>query len=150
MTCICCACMALAGYFLTDIKQSVMTQQNSLYAATIPSWNYAGLMPVDLQLDQAKRIKNDTVYVEIHDTVTVDNIKYVRVPVPEHTTDTIYVPITDLPEAVVMPVKNKSPGDSIEVDEEQKVKQGIILIIDGTTVYSSKPDTINSDGLQEP
>lgn len=138
MTTICCMCMALIGYMITDNAVSSISTQNALHAATIPSWNYNGPMPLDLQLDAAKRIKSDTVF--IHDTVTVKNTKYVRVPVPEHTTDTIYVPLTDLPEVEVAAVKNKDP-----VDRGQR----IVLLIDGNEVYSSKSE-IDHEVSDEP
>lgn len=137
---ICCLSMAATGFMITnyDDSLSVPLKQNTLHAATIPSQNYNGPMPLDLQLDQAKRFKRDT--VEIHDTVEVTNIKYVRVPVPERTTDTIYIPMTDLPEIEVVAVKNKSPGDREEytLDETQSPKRSVVLIVDGNTVYSSK------------
>ena len=138
MTITCCLCMTVMGYTIMDNAATSVPAQNTLHAATIPSWNYNGPMPLDLQLDAAKRIKPDTVF--IHDTVTVNNTKYVRVPVPEHTTDTIYVPLTDLPEIEVAAVKNKSP------DEQG---QSIVLLIDGNEVYSSKPE-IDSGVSDEP
>ena len=138
MTIVCCLCMTVMGYTIMDNAATSTPAQNTLHAATIPSWNYNGPMPLDLQLDAAKRIKPDTVF--IHDTVTVNNTKYVRVPVPKHTTDTIYVPLTDLPEVEITAVKNKSP------DEQG---QSIVLLIDGNEVYSSKPE-INSGVSDEP
>lgn len=145
--------MAFIGYSITKYGDSnpsdVLLTQNTLRAATIPSWNYNGQLPLDLQLDLAKRIKPDTIV--IHDTVTVNNTKYVRVPVPRHTTDTIYVPMDSLPEIEVLSVKNKSPGDRKEstLDETLSSKQSVVLIIDGTEVYSSKTE-INSNTPDEP
>lgn len=152
-TAICCLCMAFIGYSITKYGDSnpsdVLLTQNTLRAATIPSWNYNGQLPLDLQLDLAKRIKPDTIV--IHDTVTVNNTKYVRVPVPRHTTDTIYVPMDSLPEIEVLSVKNRSPGDRKEstLDETLSSKQSVVLIIDGTEVYSSKTE-INSNTPDEP
>lgn len=145
--------MAFIGYSITKYGDSnpsdVLLTQNTLRAATIPSWNYNGQLPLDLQLDLAKRIKPDTIV--IHDTVTVNNTKYVRVPVPRHTTDTIYVPMDSLPEIEVLSVKNRSPGDRKEstLDETPSSKQSVVLIIDGTEVYSSKTE-INSNTPDEP
>lgn len=137
MTIVCCLCMTVMGYMITDNAATSTPAQNTLHAATIPSWNYNGPMPLDLQLDAAKRIKPDTVF--IHDTVTVNNTKYVRVPVPKHTTDTIFVPLADLPEIECVAVKNKDPGDREEKSLDESVaKTGIVLIVDGNTVYSSK------------
>jgi hypothetical protein len=101
-------------------------------------------LPLDLQLDAAKRLKPDT--IEIHDTVYVNNTKYIRVPVPQSTTDTIYVPMADLPEIEILPVKNRSPGnDSID---EGRTTHSVVLIIDGNKVYSSK--TEHSEVSDEP
>lgn len=136
-TAICSICLAYIGYLITDYssKHSVdLSTQNALHAATIPSWNYNGQLPLDLQLDAAKKIKPDTIV--IHDTVTVNNTKYIRVPVPQCTTDTIYVPLANLPEIEVLPVKNRSPGS--ETDNEPDEAQSVVLIIAGKEVYSSK------------
>ena len=136
-TAICSICLAYIGYLITDYSSSHSVDlhpQNALHAATIPSWNYNGQLPLDLQLDAAKRIKPDTIV--IHDTVTVNNTKYIRVPVPQCTTDTIYVPMANLPEIEVLPVKNRSPGS--ETDNEPDEAQSVVLIIAGKEVYSSK------------
>lgn len=150
-TAICCLSLAFLGYTITDYtsKNDNVVPQNTLTAATIPSWNYNGPLPVELKLDTDKRLKTDTIV--IHDTVTVNNTKYVRVPVPHHTTDTIYVPMDNLPEIEVLSVRNKSPGDREEctLDETQCPKQSVVLIIDGTKVYSSKTD-IDSKVSDEP
>jgi hypothetical protein len=143
MTAFCCLCLAFVGYNVTKLK-STISEQNTLTAATIPSWNYNGQLPLDLQLDAAKRLKPDT--IEIHDTVYVNNTKYIRVPVPQSTTDTIYVPMADLPEIEILPVKNRSPGnDSID---EGRTTHSVVLIIDGNKVYSSK--TEHSEVSDEP
>lgn len=140
--------MAFIGYSITKYGDSnpsdVLLTQNTLRAATIPSWNYNGQLPLDLQLDLAKRIKPDTIV--IHDTVTVNNTKYVRVPVPRHTTDTIYVPMDSLPEIEVLSVKNRSPGDECETESDEA--QSVVLIIAGKEVYSSK--TSKSEVPDEP
>lgn len=136
-TAICSICLAYVGYLITDYssEHSVdLYPQNTLHAATIPSWNYNGQLPLDLQLDAAKKIKPDTIV--IHDTVTVNNTKYIRVPVPQCTTDTIYVPLANLPEIEVLPVKNRSPGDEYETESDEA--QSVVLIIAGKEVYSSK------------
>lgn len=141
-----CIVMAFTGYNIIqygdlDISAS---QQNTIQAATIPSWDYNGPLPLDLQLNAAKRLKPDT--ITIHDTVYVNNTKYIRVPVPQSTTDTIYVPLADLPEIEVLPVKNRSPGnDSIDERDES---HSVVLIIDGNQVYSSK--TRSSEVSDEP
>lgn len=151
VTTICCVSMLALGYMIVtsgDVNdnQEYLHSQNTIHAANVPSWNYNGPLPLDLKLNAAKKLKTDTVF--IHDTVTVNNTKYVRVPVPKHTTDTIYVPLTDLPEIEVMPVKNKNPGDRKEetLDEmPHGSKPGIVLIVDGNTVYTSKNDTHSGD-----
>lgn len=145
-TAICCMSLATAGYFITsghDTFSDVSLKENSLHAATIPNWNYSGQMPLDLLLDQAKRLGTDTVYVEVHDTVIVNNTKYVRVPMPEHTTDTLYIPMTDLPEIEVVPVKNKKSEDREEYtsgETRDGPKPIVVLTIDGKMVYSSEND----------
>lgn len=137
--------MAYTGYMITDYASaSPSVQQNALHAATIPSWNYVGQLPRDLQLDMAKELKKDTVV--IHDTVTVNNTVYVRVPVPEHITDTVYIPVDSLHGAEVASVKNKSPGNS---EFEENAKRSIVLIVDGTAVYSSG-EAVNSEVSDEP
>jgi hypothetical protein len=131
--------MAVTSYHIagSDNSSDDLYPQNALHAATVPNWNYNGQLPLDVKLDLAKAIKPDTVV--IHDTVTVNNTKYVRVPVPRHTTDTIFVPLADLPEVECVAVKNRSPGDREENSLDESVaKTGIVLIVDGNTVYSSK------------
>lgn len=135
ITALCCLAMAYMGYALVTNIESDAVQQNALHAATIPSWNYNGQLPLDLQLDAAKSINLDTVQ---HDTVLVEKIKYIRVPVPQSTTDTIYVPLDSLREIEVTPVKNRSPGD--EQTDEPDETHSVVLIIDGNQVYSSKTD----------
>lgn len=145
LTTVCCLCMAYTGYMITDYASaSPSVQQNALHAATIPSWNYVGQLPRDLRLDMAKELKKDTVV--IHDTVTVNNTVYVRVPVPEHITDTVYIPVDSLHSAEVASVKNKSPGNS---EFEENAKRSIVLIVDGTAVYSSG-EAVNSEVSDEP
>lgn len=145
-TAICCISLATTGYFITsgaDTIGDVSLKQNTLQAATIPNWDSRGQMPLDLLLDQAKRLGTDTVFVEIHDTVTVNNVKYVKVPMPEHTTDTIYVPMTDLPEVEVVAVKKSNLEDREEYTSDG-TRDGpnpiIVLTVDGKTVYSSGND----------
>jgi hypothetical protein len=144
--------MAFVGYTITEYNSehdNSLFNTNTISAATIPSWNYNGQLPLDLQLDLAKRIKPDTIV--IHDTVLVNNTKYIRVPVPKRTTDTLYINVAELQEIEVLPVKNRSPGDREErtLDETQSPKQSVILIIDGNQVYSSKTD-ISSEVSDEP
>lgn len=143
----CCVAMAYAGYFIIHNGGSTLSDsQNSLHAATIPLKEYSGQLPLDVVLDQAKKIKQDTIV--IHDTVTVTNTKYVRIPMPGRATDTIYVPLSDLPDLeCVASVKNKSSGDREEytLDEDSMSNRTVILTIDGKIVYSSKTD-IHSGG----
>jgi hypothetical protein len=93
-------------------------------------------LPLDLELSKAKELKRDTIV--IHDTIRVNNIKYIRVPVPKSTTDTIYVPLEMLPEIDIVPVKNKSSGEG---EDSLNETHGVVLIIDGHKVYSSKPES---------
>ena len=144
ITAVCCIALATCGYFMTHGKvefNELQLKQNSLHAATIPSWNNNGQPPIDVLLDLAKKMKKDTVY--IHDTVTVDNIKYVRVPVPEHTTDTLYIPMTDLQEIKPVSVKQPNLEDREEYTSDE-TRDGpnhvVVLTIDGKMVYSSGND----------
>lgn len=130
-----CAALAIAGYFITSSAPEDTVSNNAVYAATLPSWNNNGQLPLDLVLDQAKTITNKVDTVEIHDTVLVDNTKYVRVTVPESTTDTLYMPLY-VPSLIDgVPVNNKNPGSD--------KKSIVVLTVDGNIVYST-------DGLQEP
>jgi len=138
--------IALLGYHMTR-DYSTEGSYNTLHAATVSNWNYNGQLPLDVQLDLAKSIKPDTVV--IHDTVTVNNIKYVRVPVPRHTTDTIFVPIKDLDEVNCVAVKNRNPGDREEYSLDS-IRRGIVLIVDGTTVYTSKNENHSGGDSEEP
>ena len=144
LTAIYCISLATVGWLITRNSEgvsNVYTHGNTLQAATIPYSEYSGQLPLDLVLDQAKRIKQDTIF--IHDTVTVTNTKYVRIPVPGHATDTIYVPLSDLPEVeCVASVKKETLG----VREEQtpgEMRAGphiVILSVDGKVVYTSEND----------
>ena len=138
MTALCCCFMAFMGYSIINNSATSddLYSQNSLHAATIPSWNYDGPLPLDLALSKAKELTKDTIV--IHDTVEVKNTKYIRVPAPKSTTDTIYVPLDMLREIEVVPVKNKSPGEGEDSLDET---HGVVLIIDGHKVYSSKPES---------
>ena len=129
-----CAALAIAGYFITSSAPEDTVSNNAVYAATLPSWNNNGQLPLDLVLDQAKKInKVDT--VEVHDTVVVDNTKYVRVPVPGNTTDTLYMPLY---------VPNHVDGVSVNaVNTEHGKKSTVILTVDGKVVYTT-------DRLKEP
>ena len=129
-----CAALAIAGYFITSNAPEDTVSNNAVYAATLPSWNNNGQLPLDLVLDQAKKInKVDT--VEVHDTVVVDNTKYVRVPVPGNTTDTLYMPLY---------VPNHVDGVSVNaVNTEHGKKSTVILTVDGKVVYTT-------DRLKEP
>lgn len=129
-----CVALAVAGYFITSQAPEDTVRNNTVYAATLPNWNNNGQMPLDLVLDQAKNINNvDT--VEIHDTVVVDNIKYVRVPVPGNTTDTLYMPLY---------VPNHVDGVSVNaVNTGNDNKSTVVLTVDGKVVYTT-------DGLEKP
>ena len=142
LTTICCIAMAVTGYFITEDGRRIGSSlyKNELHAATIPFKNYSGPMPLDMVLDQAKIINQDTIV--IHDTVTVTNTKYVRIPVPGRATDTIYVPLTDLPEVeIVASVKKENPEVREEhtYDEEARTSPSIVILtVDGRIVYSSE------------
>jgi hypothetical protein len=91
-------------------------------------------MPLDLVLDQAKTM-NLVDTVEIHDTVLVNNTKYIKVSVPESTTDTLYMPLY---------VPNHVEGVSVNaVNTENDGKSTVILTVDGKVVYTT-------DRLKEP
>lgn len=130
-----CAALAAAGYFIASTAPSNTAPNNAMYAATLPSWNNNGQLPMDLVLDQAKTLTNNVDTVEIHDTVLVDNTKYVRVMVPESTTDTLYMPLYVPSPMDGVPVNNKNPGSD--------KKSIVVLTVDGNIVYST-------DGLKEP
>lgn len=95
-------------------------------------------LPVDVQLDLLRSRVKDTIV--IHDTVQVNNIKYVRVSAPESTTDTLYLP---------MPIPGHTEGTSVNnqmqtgreeepVDSVGTSKEPIIyLSVDGQVVYES-------------
>lgn len=152
-TALCCIALATTGYLITSGGDAIgysPPQGNTLYAATIPYEDYSGQAPLDLLLDQAKRLGTDTVFVEIRDTVTVKNVKYVKVPMPEHTTDTLYIPMTDLPEIEVKPVKQQDSEDREEYTSDETrdgPKPIVVLTIDGKVVYASEND-IHSDSIQ--
>lgn len=154
LTAICCVSLAVTGYFITKGGGGtfdVPMPHGTLHAATIPFKEYSGQLPLDILLDQAKKIKQDTIV--IHDTVIVTNTKYVRIPVPGHTTDTIYVPLSDLPELeCVASVKNRSPGDREEYTPDEEVRPSpsiVILTVDGQIVYSSENDIHSGSSLQD-
>lgn len=131
ITCLWCAALAIAGYFVTSTPSDT-TPSGAVYAATIPNWNYNGQLPKDFILDQAKKIEQDRV---TPDTVRVTNIEYVSVPEPKSAPDTLYMPLyVPLPMDGV-PVNNKNPGAT----EKSKV----ILTVDGNVVYET-------DGLKKP
>ena len=124
--------MAITGYQIIDNLDTsdAPFKQNTL-AAAIP--------PRDLGLTTRKAsISIDPITIEtlvtdsvlIHDTVTVINTKYVKVPETKHTTDTIYMPAQELQSMTIDSVKNKSPGNTEDID--------VVLTIDGKTVYSTK------------
>ena len=151
-TTLCCAFMATCGYFITHGGDTHEYNQNSLYAANIPERNYNGQKPIDILLDMAKKMKTDTVYINVYDTITVNNTKYIRVPVPERTTDTLYISTTDLPEIEVAPVKKPIPEDR-EEGTSGETRDGpnpvIILTIDGKMVYSSGNDILTGSNPQD-
>lgn len=130
---ICCICLAFLGYTLTKTDNvDSGYDQNALHAATTLNWGLEGLKPINVQLNEANL--KDTVYVTIHDTVTVNNTKYVRVPVPQHTTDTLYVPMN-----------SPSEVDTCTVSGT-KQESVILLTVDGQVVYDSN----QSDGPEKP
>lgn len=164
ITLLCCGLLAFTGYNITKhYEPSVTRPQNTLAAATIP---YSFVPTQTFQTEDFRKtetreeIKTDTVYKEIHDTVTVTNTKYKRVLAPART-DTIYISPT-LPEIEVASIKNRSPGGREEQpqDEIDETNRSIILTVDGKTVYSSGNDnhsggnqndsTSVSDGLKKP
>lgn len=141
--------MAFLGYNIINTVSVPDVSQNTVSAATVSHVNVSAQdLPLDLFLDQAKkRLDNDTVY--LHDTITVENTKYVKVPVTKHTTDTIYYRADTLPNVDVLSVKNRSPGDREEqsLDDAVDTKSTVELTIDGKMVYSSKNDN-HSGGIQ--
>lgn len=127
--------MALLGYTIVDnVDTSVpfFSKGNTLAAATVPQLGVTTQRTPKITVEEGVREVFVTDSVLVHDTVTVTNTKYVRVPVTKHTTDTVYIVDASLQDITVDSVKNKSPGDC----EEQSVD--VILTIDGKMVYSSK------------
>lgn len=127
--------MALLGYTIIDnVDTSVpfFSKGNTLAAATVPQLGVTTQRTPKITVEEGVREVFVTDSVLVHDTVTVTNTKYVRVPVTKHTTDTVYIVDASLQDITVDSVKNKSPGDC----EEQSVD--VILTIDGKMVYSSK------------
>lgn len=135
VTLLCCGLLACAGYFITrNAASDVSVQSNAMYAATVPNWNLDGQMPLDLVLDRAKI--NEQLKDTIRDTVLVEGpTKYVEVPAPRNTTDTLYMPLYVPNPMDGVPVNNKNPGSN--------KKSTVVLTVDGTIVYST-------DGLKEP
>ena len=135
VTLLCCGLLACAGYFITrNAASSVDVQTNAMYAATVPNWNLDGQMPLDLVLDRAKI--NEQLKDTVRDTVLVEGpTKYVEVPAPRNTTDTLYMPLYVPNPMDGVPVNNKNPGSD--------KKSTVVLTVDGTIVYST-------DGLKEP
>lgn len=127
--------MAILGYTIVDnVNTSVpfFSKGNTLAAATVPQLGVTTQQTPKITIEEGVREVFVTDSVLVHDTVTVTNTKYVRVPVTKHTTDTVYIIDASLQDITVDSVKNKSPGDC----EEQSVD--VILTIDGKMVYSSK------------
>lgn len=125
--------MAYTGFHIVDnLDTSVVSfKQNTLAAATAPKLSITTRTPsITIGPATIERIVTDSVF--IHDTVAVTNTKYVRVPVTKHTTDTVYISALEPEMLTVDSVKNKSPG-------EEYTEPEVILMIDGNTVYSSKP-----------
>lgn len=135
VTLLCCGLLTCAGYFITrNAASDVSVQSNAMYAATVPNWNLDGQMPLDLVLDRAKI--NEQLKDTIRDTVLVEGpTKYVEVPAPRNTTDTLYMPLYVPNPMDGVPVNNKNPGSD--------KKSTVVLTVDGTIVYST-------DGLKEP
>lgn len=134
MTIFCCACLSFMGYLITT-HNTVSVQQNAIHAANTSNWGLDGLKPALLQ-----ETKKDTVYVTVHDTVFVNNTKYVRIPVPTHTTDTLYIPVN----SPLQENKDSVKQRNTVVQEDLPQEQVILLTVDGKVVYDS------SDGLKEP
>lgn len=130
-----CAALALTGWFITsqNTPHTTVPNNNTVYAATLPSWNNNGQMPLDLVLDQAK-VTNKVDTVEIHDTVLVNNTKYIKVSAPENTTDTLYMPLY---------VPNHVEGVSVNAVNAGHNKSTVVLTVDGKVVYTT-------DRLKEP
>jgi hypothetical protein len=127
--------MAILGYTIVDnVDTSVpfFSKGNTLAAATVPQLDVTTQRTPKITVEEGVREVFIIDSVLVHDTVTVTNTKYVRVPVTKHTTDTVYIVDASLQDIAVDSVKNKSPGDC----EEQSVD--VILTIDGKMVYSSK------------
>jgi len=134
--------MASIGYFMTYGSGTASEiSQNSLFAATVPHTDYNGQMSLKDLLKEAEINKTDTIV--LHDTVEVKNTKYVKVPAPGHATDTIYVPLAELPEVEVVPVKQPSQEDREEYTSDETrdgPKPLVVLTIDGKVVYASEND----------
>lgn len=133
LTVILSAVMATLGYTVIDnVDTSVpfFNKGNTLAAATVPQLNISTPKSPRITVEEGVKEIFVTDSVIVHDTVTVTNTKYVRVPDTKHTTDTVYIVDASLQNVTVDSVKNKSPGDE-PVD--------VILKIDGKTVYSSNP-----------
>lgn len=134
---IACGIMCFIGYnMVTNAPQStidVTMPHGTLSAATLPKGAFSGLeslqIPEDILRDQAKKLVSIKDTVVIHDTIAVNNTKYIRVPAPDSTTDTIYVPLHMPNEVEGVSVKNRSPG--------QAKKSVVVLSVDGQVVYDS-------------
>lgn len=132
-----CLAMAFLGFNVITSNTStidVSMPHGTLSAATIstPKGTDNGQMfqiPTDILLDQAKKLTTVTDTVVIYDTVQVTNTKYIKVPDPKCTTDTLYMPLFIPNEVEGASVKNRSPG--------QTKKSVVVLSVDGQVVYKT-------------
>lgn len=138
----------LGGAFLA-LKNADDSTSLQTVSASPPVFKYTGKLPLDLQLDLEKRQVNDTVVV--HDTVTINKPKLVKVLKPKLVTDTLYKPM-------LMPghIGGTSVITPSSVGREEKPKvlligskpSSVTLTVDGRVVYKTGNDIHSTEDRQ--
>lgn len=138
----CCVVVAILGFnIVSSWNPTDVPSQNALRAANVLDWKLDGQnIPERNMYRDGLVLPKDTVY--IHDTIVVNNTKYVRVAEPESTTDTLYIPMPMPTEVGGVSVSNKIQNrdrKEFTPDEEPSSKPAsVTLIVNGEKVYSSE------------
>lgn len=139
-TILCSFFFMVSGAFLALSPKDISPPGNQIaQAAVIPV--IQGKLPLDLRLNSEERPKIDSVVV--HDTVTVTNTVYKRVPKLKCITDTLHVPMPIPRPLPSVFVKNKSSGDREEYTQvplQSSKRSNIRLIVDDEVVYETEND----------
>ena len=138
-----CVILATLGFYIVQHGELTSTPQSGVRAANVLDWKldgqnaFKGPEIPEKVLRDGLILPKDTVC--IRDTIVVDNTKYVQVPVPGNTTDTVYIIKPEKVDGVSVNYK-KQNGDRkvFTPDELPRSKPAeVILIVDGEKVYSS-------------